>query len=113
MSTALTKRDSKGRFAPGTRGGPGRFSRPKEKLYLAVMMTECTLGDWKEITRRAVEDAKAGNKDARKWLSDYILGPASQVIAAIATTQHDSASDASITRMAAIIGQLARVDPGE
>jgi hypothetical protein len=39
------------------------------------MIKVVTLKDWETITLTAVARAKAGEKAARQWLSDYLLGP--------------------------------------
>lgn len=38
------------------------------------MKKACTLKDWREICKRAVEDAKAGDHRARDWLTKYVVG---------------------------------------
>ena len=74
----MTARDKNGRFAPGNGGGPGRPKRKREEQYLARMSKVVTLKDWEKITLTAVARAKAGEQAARKWLSDYLLGPPPQ-----------------------------------
>ena len=63
--------DKQGRFTKNNGGGPGR---PRTAEYLKVMTEEVTPEDWRQITAKAKWQAKRGNKDARKWLSDYVLG---------------------------------------
>jgi hypothetical protein len=70
----LPDRDDKGRFKKGYKGGPGRPKREVEEYYLAIMLDEITPDDWRAITKKAVEQAKRGDQQARKWLSDYLLG---------------------------------------
>jgi len=42
----------------------------------------CTFDVWREITMKAVEQAKRGDARARQWLSDYLIGkPISMVMA--------------------------------
>ena len=41
-------------------------------------MTACTFDDWKAIGEKAVDQARNGDKDARKWLADYLVGPATK-----------------------------------
>ena len=68
-------RDEKGRFKKGQTGNPaGRPSREVERRYLEVMKSATTEQDWFEITQRAIKDAKRGDAQARKWLSDYLIG---------------------------------------
>jgi hypothetical protein len=61
-------------FKPGWKGGPGRPKRATEKKYLETMSGAVSLKDWKEITKRAVEDAKVGDGAARAWLSRHLVG---------------------------------------
>lgn len=73
------QRDELGRWLPGQTGNPlGRPPRATEQQYLDVMLAVCTPDAWRAITAKAVEQAKRGDWHARKWLSDYLLGPAIQ-----------------------------------
>ena len=70
-------RDSSGHYALGTRGGPGRPTLKRETEYLRVMTDECTVEQWRDITRKAVTQAiEDGNWRARDWLTKYLIGPA-------------------------------------
>jgi len=70
----VDKRDERGRFAKGNKGGPGRPRRQTEVEYLRVTMSACTPEAWREIVARAVEDAKGGDAKARAFLAKYLLG---------------------------------------
>jgi hypothetical protein len=67
-------RTGKGRFTFGNPGGPGRPRRVAERDYLVMLTDECPPETWQRICRRAVEDALAGDRHAREWLSRYLLG---------------------------------------
>ena len=69
-----TIRDERGRFEPGTGGGPGRPSKSKEIDYWRVCKTQVTLEDWAAIIDRAVADARKGSATARAWLSKLMVG---------------------------------------
>ena len=65
-------RDERGRFVKGNNGGPGR---PRNaEAYLEVTRSHVTLGDWAQIIDKAVDQAKRGNAEARKWLASYVIG---------------------------------------
>ena len=72
-------RDSNGRFVKGNQAakgnGGGRPPKRREERYLEITMSACTFKDWREIVKKAVTQAKDGDSSARKWLSDYLLGP--------------------------------------
>ena len=72
--TATTFRTAHGRFAPGNPGSPGRPRRQTEAAYLRVMMDACPLDAWEGIVRSAVDAAKAGDHQARQWLTSYLVG---------------------------------------
>jgi len=83
VGDAIIARDSKGRFVKGASGNPqGRLPKQTETSYLQVSESVCTFDVWREITMKAVEQAKRGDARARQWLSDYLIGkPISMVMA--------------------------------
>ena len=73
--------DNSGQFKPGQSGNPnGRPPKPKEEKFFKTTLSAVSLSDWREIVKKAVEQAKRGNPSARKWLSDYLLGPPQQKV---------------------------------
>jgi hypothetical protein len=44
------------------------------------MVEVVTEEHWRSITLKAVDQAQKGNYQARRWLTDYIIGPATQSI---------------------------------
>jgi len=75
----MSKRDENGRFVAGISGNPnGRPPKKREERFLEITLAACTFTDWRAIVKRAVEQARRGNPVARKWLSDYLIGPAPQ-----------------------------------
>ena len=75
-------REENGQFAKGNQvaknGGGGRPSKAREERYYEIAMKSCTFGDWRAIMKKAVDQALDGDKDARKWLADYLIGPATK-----------------------------------
>lgn len=64
----------KGRpFAKGNPGGPGRPKREVEEQYLQATISSVPLTKWKEVVAKALAQALEGDKDARAWLSKYLL----------------------------------------
>lgn len=43
-------------------------------LYPTIIRQECTPADWKEIVKKAVEQAKIGDSEARAFLAGYLIG---------------------------------------
>lgn len=82
------QREKDGRFAVGNTVGtgnansPGRPPRAKEERYLKTLRAVVTIKRWRAIAERAVSDAEDGDKDARTWLSNYLLGKPLQRIEA-------------------------------
>lgn len=76
---ATTKRDLAGKLLPGSTANPGKpKGRPPkvvEETYLQAFTEVVTLPEMRQIIRTALRQAKKGDKDARKWLTDYIVGP--------------------------------------
>lgn len=54
-----------------------------QRDYIKRLAEEVTLDDWAVIVRLAVEDAKQGDRYARKWLSDYLIGTPIKRVAAL------------------------------
>ena len=76
-------RDKAGRFTKGHPGNPNATGRPKRKTedeYLLALQKCVKPEDWKAICQRAVIDAKKGDRSARQWLSDYLLGKPQQFV---------------------------------
>ena len=70
------KRNSNGQFAKGQTGNPkGRPKKAREERYLKILKSSCTFKEWRKIIEQAVIDASAGDTQARKWLSDNLIGP--------------------------------------
>jgi hypothetical protein len=69
-----TDRDEHGRFTPGNPGGPGRPRRAVEVDYARTLADVCSLDDWKAICQQAVTDAKGGDKAAREFIANRLLG---------------------------------------
>src|SRR5690348_1443844 len=60
------------RFQAGNPGGPGRPRRPGRD-YLRVLAEELTPERWRNVVRKAIEQAEQGDTDARAWLSQQAL----------------------------------------
>lgn len=74
----MADRDSSGRFVKGHGGGPGRPKKERDERFLEITLAAVTYDDWKGIVKQAVIQAKRGNKDARRFLADYLLGKPEQ-----------------------------------
>jgi hypothetical protein len=77
----MAERDENGRFIKGVSGNPkGRLPKDREERYMSIMLNTVTFSDWERIIEKAVEQAKRGDSVARKWLSDYLVGPPQQKV---------------------------------
>lgn len=72
----MAERNSKGQFVKGHKAykNGGRQKRSTEDDYLRALCESVTIEDWKAIAKKATEQAMRGDKAARQWLSDYLLG---------------------------------------
>ena len=68
-------------FEIGNPGGPGRPKKVREARYLEITLNTVTFEKWGEVVKKALEQALLGDKDARKWLSEYLVGVPVQRIA--------------------------------
>lgn len=72
----------------GASGNPqGRLPKQVEQTYLQVCEGVCSFDVWREITMKAVEQAKRGDARARQWLSDYLIGKPLQMVMAVQNKQ--------------------------
>lgn len=63
----------------GKSGNPaGRKPRATEERYLELTRQAVTEADWKAVVMKAVDQAKRGDANARKFLADYLIGPPAQ-----------------------------------
>lgn len=76
----VPERDERGRFVRGHNGGPGRPPKAREERFMEITLSAVTFSDWKDIIRKAVSQAKRGDASARKFLADYLIGPAGQKV---------------------------------
>ena len=74
----MTDRDANGRFVKGGDGGPGRPPKKKEERFMEISISAVSLKDWREIVKKAVDQAKRGDTQARRFLADYLIGPPQQ-----------------------------------
>lgn len=62
-------------WQPGQSGNPkGRAPRATERAYLATVQRLCDPKTWGRIVERAIVDALDGDRHAREWLGNYLLG---------------------------------------
>jgi hypothetical protein len=75
----MSERDEKGRFQKGNRASVGnkggRQARSREEQYYAIAMRSCSFSDWRKIWNKAAQQAIRGDKDARRFMADYLMGP--------------------------------------
>jgi hypothetical protein len=84
-------RAANGCFAPGWRGGPGRPRRSTEADYLIALREAVPLQAWTRIVRKAVDDALAGDGQARTFLAHYLIGRPTQSVG-LSDSNHDELS---------------------
>ena len=62
-------------FQPGNNANPnGRPKKSIEEKYLKRLSSRVSLKDWDAIIDKACEQAKRGDYQARKWLSENLIG---------------------------------------
>lgn len=74
----MMQRDDKGRFIKGNKASPGRPTKEREIKFYDLTLSAVSDDDWTDIVLAAVRLAKRGDPQARKWLSDYLIGVPSQ-----------------------------------
>lgn len=67
------KRDNKGRFMVGSKGGPGRPPSQTEREYLEATLAACSVADWARIVKKAVEDCEHEDHKVRASARNFLL----------------------------------------
>lgn len=74
------RRGAGGKWRPGSKPSDGLIvPSGREDIFLTRLKEAITKKDWDAIVMKAVEQAKNGDRFARKWLSDLAIGPPAQV----------------------------------
>jgi len=75
-------RDTNGQFKKGWNGGPGRPRLDAEQKYLRTLHRSLLQRDVREIIKKLIVKAKAGNIQAAKLLLEYAVGKPMQYVSA-------------------------------
>lgn len=78
--------DNRGRFAKGNKLGGGQPYAKQIAAFRSAIYNAVTVADMEEIITKAVEQAKGGDRFAREFLCDRLIGKAVQPIEADVTT---------------------------
>lgn len=70
----MNNHDERGKFAPGNKASPGRPRKAVETAYLNEIFDIVTVEQWRRVVKKALTDAAKGSPEARRWLSEYIIG---------------------------------------
>lgn len=92
-------RNEKGQFMVGHVGGPGRPVKNAEQQYFTAVTDVVTVEDWQVITRKAVEQARNGNKDARSWLTKILI-PAPEIVQKLIVERESKEKQMDLTKLA-------------
>lgn len=99
-------RNARGVFVKGHKSvSPGR-PPIRDINYKNAFFKNVPAQDWVAIIKQAVRQAKQGDKDARKWLTDYLVGPPVQRVAPTdptGTNPYQTVTDAELVSLAKIV----------
>ena len=71
----MTERAPDGKFVKGhAPNSPGRPPKAREEKYHEIMISAVSFENWEKIIRKAVDQALEGDRYARQWLSDNLIG---------------------------------------
>lgn len=66
----MQRRDERGRWLPGQSGNENTYRKQAVQMLKEVVGPE----EWVKIAKKALSDALKGDRWARAWLSNYLLG---------------------------------------
>ena len=96
-------------FQVGNPGGPGRPKKEREARYLEITLNTVTYDDWQKVVKKALDQALLGDKDARKWLSEYLVGVPVQRIAPTTPDGENPYMDISTDELVELARKIAKV----
>lgn len=76
----MTDRDEQGRFVAGNKASKGGVTRAKKNEYAALFFEEINLNDFRKIIQKARRQALLGDRHARQWLAEYMVGKPPQIL---------------------------------
>jgi len=79
MAGDIVKRNDRGQFMKGTSGNKGGRSSMKSG-YIALLKAAVTPAKWKKIINACVQQAIEGDRYARSFLADYVIGRPQQYV---------------------------------
>ena len=102
----MAERGPDGRFLPGNKASRngGRPRRSTEEKYLKALSDSVSIDDWKAIATKAIAQAKDGDKDARAWLGNYLIGKPTEYQVIDADVESETVSDLLADIRAALSG---------
>jgi hypothetical protein len=72
----------------------GDIQKTRKQIdYLKTLARCVDMDDWREVIQKALADAKEGDRHARKWLSDYLVGTPIKRVASIVQHRHTKFTD--------------------
>ena len=77
--SASNGRGPNGKFLPGNRAGKGNPHAQKVQQLRGALLAAVKVSDIRDVIRRLVEAAKAGDVAASKLILDRCLGPAEAI----------------------------------
>ena len=80
MPNANADRLANGKFAPGNKANKRALPAEVELEYRKIIMRQCTPDQWAQICDKAIEQARGGDRYARDWLTNYLIGKPIQTV---------------------------------
>ena len=94
-------------------GSPG-FAKESIEPFLLTLVDAVTLESWKDICTRAIEQAKAGDRYARTWISAYLMGkPVTRVASKSVSTHRTEFSNDDRAAVVAALLEAANIRENE
>lgn len=100
-------------FKKGQGAPLGNKNAAKPPQYKKVIKDIVTVDEWAEVVHKALEQARDGDKDARKWLSDILISKNVRMAGGASLKLSGEDAQKQIDLLFGLVASVERTDDGD